>query len=327
MIIFLYGPDAYRRQENKQNIIKEYRKKYSSGMNIFDFDLSDVNNLDKLLDTVLSSSFFNEHRLVTLSNSFSKKTVADELSKLIGAHNITSAPDITFLFTESSSEKDLIAKSDILFKLITDRKNIVKIFKPLAGAELAQWIKEGFKLRNCSINLNGLNRLIGAVGNDSWALTNEIEKLTAYASEREIGVTDIDLLVSQSQELNIFDLIDAIGSQNQKEAFELLYCELKTGRDPYYILTMIIYQFRNLLAVKDLKDRGLHETEISKKSQLHPFVVKKTLKSPFQFDELVKIYSRLISIDSGFKMGSLNLEDSLYGLTLGGLPPQIKNAD
>lgn len=316
MIIFLYGPDAYRRQENKQNIIKEYRKKYSSGMNIFDFDLSDVNNLDKLLDTIISSSFFNEHKLVNLSNSFSKKTVADELGKLIGAHNITSAPDITLLFTESSSEKDLIAKSDILFGLITDRNNIVKVFKPLAGAELAQWIKEEFKLRNCSINLNGLNRLIDAVGNDSWALTNEIEKLAAYASERGIDVADIDLLVDRAQELNIFDLIDAVGSRNQKKAFELLYRELKTGRDPYYILTMIIYQFRNLLIVKDLKDRGLHETEISKKAQLHPFVVKKTLKSPFQFDKLVKIYSRLISIDSGFKMGSLNLEDSLYGLTI-----------
>ena len=310
----MYGPDVYRLQQTKQNIIKEYRKKHSSGVNIFDFDLSDAGNLARLLDTVKSSSFFNEHKLVALSNTFSKKVVADEVGEMIGVHNIVSAFDITLMLTEPSNEKDLATKSNVLFKLVTDKQNMVKNFNPLDGTRLAQWVQEEFKFRNCSIDHRALNKLIDAIGNDSWALTNEIDKLTAYAGEREIGIADIDLLVNQSKELNIFELINAIGSRNNKKAFELLYCELKTGRDPYYLLTMAAYQFRNLIVVKDLQRQKYSESDIATKTKMHPFVIKKAARSPFQFEEVAQIYGRLLSIDNGFKLGKLNLEDSLYTL-------------
>ena len=285
-------------------------------MNIFHFDLLEIEGLEKLLDAIKSLSFFSEHKLIVTSNAFSKKATADEINNMINIYDIASAPDITLLLTETSNEKDLVAKNKVLFKLVTDKINIVKIFNPLDGVKLAQWIQEEFKFRNCSIDRGPLNKLIDAVGNDSWALTNEIDKLTAYAGKRGIGIADIDLLVNQSKELNMFDLIDAIGSQNNKKAFELLYRELKTGRDPYYILTMITYQFRNLLTVKDLESRGLHEAEISKKAQLHPFVVKKSLRSPFNTEKGIKTYDSLLALDTGFKMGKCNLEDSLYGLIL-----------
>lgn len=285
-------------------------------MNVFDFDLSDTSNLARLLDTVKSSSFFNEHKLIILSGAFSKKTVADEVGDIISIHNINSAPDITLMLTEPSGDKDLATKSNVLFKLVTDKKNIVKNFDPLSGAELTQWIQEEFKLRNCSIDRSALNKLIDAVGNDSWALVNEIEKITAYAGERGIGIADVDLLVNQSKELNIFDLIDALGSRNNKKAFELLYRELKTGRDPYYLLTMATYQFRNLIVIKDLQRQRYPESEMATKTKMHPFVIKKAVRSPFQLEEVTQIYSQLLLIDNGFKLGKLNLEDSLYGLTL-----------
>src|SRR3989344_1563999 len=131
MITFLYGPDAYRLQKNKQNIINEYRKKHSSGINIFNLDLSDANNLGRLLEALKSSSFFNEHKLVTLSGSFSKKIIADEVGKMINCHDITSDPGITLLFTEPDNKKDLLTKSGALFNLITGKNNIVKTFNLL----------------------------------------------------------------------------------------------------------------------------------------------------------------------------------------------------
>ncbi|MDO8496567.1 MAG: DNA polymerase III subunit delta [bacterium] len=316
MIIFLYGPDAYRLQQTRQNIIKEYLKKHSSGVNIFHLDLLEIGGLDKLLDTIKSLSFFSEHKLIVTSNAFSKKTTADEINNMIGIYDIASAPDITLLLTEPSNEKGLVAKNKVLFKLVTDKINVVKIFNPLDGVKLAQWIQQEFKFRNCSIDHDALNKLINTVGNDSWTLVNEIEKLTAYAGAREIGIADVNLLVNQSKELNVFDLIDAIGSQNRKKAFELLYSEIKTGRDPYYILTMITYQFRNLLTVKDLESRGLREAEISKKSQLHPFVVRKSIRSPIDTKVGTKIYGNLLAIDTAFKNGQIDLLDSLYRLVI-----------
>ena len=116
--------------------------------------------------------------------------------------------------------------------------------------------------------------------------------------------------------MNIFDLIDALGAKNRLQATELLYKELKTGRDPYYILTMAIYQFRNMLTIKDLRNRNYSEVEISKKAKLHPFVVKKALKNPFELEEALKTYGKLLAIDTSFKTGQSDLSNSLYGLVI-----------
>lgn len=316
MIIFLYGPDAYRLQQTKQNIIKEYRKKHSSGVNIFDFDLSDTGNLGRLLDAIKSSSFFNEHKLLVCKNLFSNKLTASTTVEYIAKYKLDNISDLTLISTENLSEKDLVFKHKELFNLLSAKSSLVKDITNLEGTKLSEWAKNEFQLRGCSIDNNALRNLTAIIGNDSWALINEIEKLTAYKNGGEVDVVAVNLLVNRPKELNVFELIDAVGSRNKQKAFELLYRELKTGRDPYYILIMVIYQFRNLVIIKDLQRQKYSESEIAKKSKLHPFVIKKGLKSSFQFDEVVKMYGRLLSIDSGFKMGNLNLENSLYGLTL-----------
>lgn len=316
MLIFLYGPDAYRLQQTKQNIIKEYRRKHSSGMNIFDFDLSNASYLEKLLDTVKSLSFFSEHKLLVCKYLFDNKITASMVAEYISKYNLHTISDLTLMAVENFSEKDLALKHKELFRLLSSKNNMVKNIENLEGARLTEWIWNEFDLRGCSIDDEALKKLIIIVGNDSWALINEIEKLCVYKKRGNVVVADLELLIIPKVNLNIFDLIDAIGARNNKKAFELLYHELKTGRDPYYLLTMVIYQFRNLLVVKDLQRQKYSESEIAIKAKLHPFVVKKALKSPFQFDEVVKIYNQLFSIDTGFKMGKISLEDSLYNLVV-----------
>lgn len=316
MLIFLYGPDAYRLQEAKQNITKEYKKKHSSGMNIFDFDLSNPDNLTGLLDAIKSSSFFNEHKLLVCKNVFGNKVAASTAVEYITKYTLDSMSDLTLMVVENFNEKDLVLKNKELFKLLSGKNSVVKNIESLEGTKLSEWIQDEFRLRECSIKSDALKNLIAITGNDSWALVNEIGKLCTYKKRGEMAVADVSLLTVPRADLNIFDLIDAIGAQNNKKAFELLYREFKTGRDPYYLLTMVIYQFRNLLVVKDLQRQKYSESEIATKAKLHPFVVKKALRSPFQFDGVVKIYSQLLSIDTGFKAGRLNLEDSLYGLII-----------
>lgn len=316
MVIFLYGPDAYRLKQTKANIVDRYRAKHSSGVNLFYFDLTEANNLDSLENAIKSTSFFHEHKLLVCKNIFSNKATANTVAEYVSMHDLSNASDITLMAVENLSEKDLILKHKELFKFLSGKNCMVKNIENLEGAKLSEWILNEFRLRECSISNDALKNLIATVGNDSWALANEIEKLCTYKKRGDIVVADVSLLTVPRVELNIFDLIDALGVRNNKKAFELLYRELKTGRDPYYILTMIIYQFRNLLMVKDLKRQNYSESEIIKKMKLHPFVIKKTFKSPFNLGELTKIYGNLLILDIGFKQGNFNLEDSLYNLSL-----------
>src|SRR3989344_5910124 len=280
MLIFLYGPDSYRLKQAKDGIIQRYKAKYPSGLNFFVLDISVSSSLDTLEDAIKSLSFFGEHKLIVLRNIFSKKTQAEAILKQIHNYNIMSVKDLTLLVAEDSQGKDLAIKNPELFKLLSSRDSLVKNIEPLQGKELGEWIRQEFSYRNCVVDSTAINKLVSIAGNDTWRLSNEIQKLSGYKNIEKITGTDVDALVIKNIDMNIFNLIDAIAQKNQSNALKLLYQEIKTGQDPYYILTMIVHQFRYILIAKDLHKQGYSEGEISRKTKLHPFVVKKSINNP-----------------------------------------------
>lgn len=317
MIILLYGPDSYRLKQAKDSLVSRYNLKYPGGMNRFYLDLSEQLDVDQFETAVKSSSFFNEHKLIVCKNIFGRKTTAELVAGYIKEYDIAHASDITLVAVEAGAEKELTIKNKELFRLLSGDKNIVKNIEPLSGAKLAEWARKEFEARGCSIEPTALINLLNMTGNDSWAIINEIDKLAAYKADK-ITVPDIIDLVHAKVDMNIFDLIDALGAKNCPRAMELLYKELKTGRDPYYILTMVIYQFRNLLMIKDLKNRGLAESEIIQKAKIHPFVVKKIMNSSnnLTMEGLRSIYQYLSLLDIRSKNGLVDLKDQLCQLAL-----------
>ena len=175
------------------------------------------------------------------------------------------------------------------------------------------------KKRKCSVETEALKELVETMGSDSWALVNEINKLCNFKTGGFIKKEDVVLLGFKKKDLNIFDFVDAIAGKNKTRAYEILFKEVQSGRDPYYLLTMMIYGFRGLLSVKDLADRGMSLDSITKKVRLHPFVAKKTYQSAGKFSlaELKSIYGRLLNLDINSKEGKINLTDSLFSFIVG----------
>jgi len=318
MIIFLYGSDGYRLKQNSQTVLSNYLKKHPSGVNLFKFDLSD-GQMDKFEDTVKSSSFFDEVKLIVLKNVFSKKLDSAKVAGVVENYNLAKEKSVALLLLENLSEKELASKDKNLFNLLVKKDNLVKVFNFFDGEKLNNWIKSEFILRGCSIEPRAVGELVAIVGNESWALVNEIEKLCNFKTGRVIDKEDINLLCFRKTENNIFDFVDALGNKNRAKAYDFLYKEIKSGRDPYYLLTMMIYGFRNLLAVKDLVSRNMSANEIAKKAKIHPFVARKTSQSSgaFKIEELKDIYGRLLDMDTHSKEGKINLTDALFSFVIG----------
>ena len=120
-------------------------------------------------------------------------------------------------------------------------------------------------------------------------------------------------MVRSKIETDIFKTIDAIAEKNKKRALELLHKHLEKGDSPLYLLSMINYQFRNLLIVKDFIERCKPYNIILRKSGLHPFVVKKSYyqSQKFSFQELKKIYRKVFQIDLNIKTGRIESEMAL----------------
>ena len=76
---------------------------------------------------------------------------------------------------------------------------------------------------------------------------------------------------------------------------------------------MVAYQFRNLLIIKELMEKGEPYGAIAKKSGLHPFVVQKTyyLCNQFSLLELKKIYNKIFQTDADIKIGKIEPELAL----------------
>ncbi len=314
MVIFLYGPDGYRLKQNSNIVLDNYKKKHPGG-GFFKFDLSSDSEIAKVEDAIKSGSLFGEVKLLVLKNVFSNKAGSNRIGELIKTQNLFKEKDTVLLFVENQVEKEL-AKNKTLFNLLTSKDPVVRNIEYLQGENLTKWIKSEFALRKCPIESDGIRELITTTGNDSWALVNEINKLCNFKIGGIIKKEDVTLLGFKKTDLNVFDFVDAIAGKNKPRAYEILFKEIKNGRDPYYLLTMIVYQFRNLVIVKDLQKQGYSELEIARKTKIHPFVIKKSIKSPIKFDEAVRTYGRLLAMDTDFKAGDADLGDSLFNIIL-----------
>lgn len=322
MIIFLYGSDGYRLKIRSQEIIDSYQKKHKSGLNFFKFDCAGMGagEFVKIDEAIKNSSFFNEVKLIVLKNSFFQKILVGKIEELIKKYDLHKIKDAVLLVVENSDNKQISAGSKGLFEVLKKPGNLVENINCLEGVKLTNWIKNEFAARGCAIEPVALKKLVDYIGSDSYSLALNIEKLANYLSgssgNKILKAEDVELLISSKVDLNIFDLVDAIASKNKVRAFDILYRELKTGRDANYILTMIIFQFRNLLMVKDLASRSLAPDLISKKSGLHPLVVRKAMRElgKYEMNDLKSFYGRLLNADIAFKNGKVALDDSLFNL-------------
>ena len=82
------------------------------------------------------------------------------------------------------------------------------------------------------------------------------------------------------------------------------------GYAPLYLLSMIAYQFKNILILKELQELQTPYGLIAKKSGLHPFVIQNTNKlcNQFSMSELKKIYWNIFQTDLDIKIGKIEPE-------------------
>ena len=312
MIIFLYGPDTYRSKQKLNEIIEHYKKIHKSGLNLKFFEGEEL-NFEDFKDEFQQTSMFKEKKLVVLTNFFSNLVFKERFLK--EGKNFVNSADIILFY-----EKNPIPEKDSLFHfLIKNAKS--QEFKLLAGQKLKNWVKKEFLNFGIEISQEALEKLISFVGNDLWQMSNEIKKLVAYRTGHnqvttvtkvcpEIKREDVELLVKPKIETDIFQTINAIAARNKKMALKLLKAHLEKGDSPFYLFSMINFQFRNLLIIKDLMERNLSPYSLN---HLHPYVIKKSipLLEKFSFPELKKIYQKIFQLDLDVKTGKIEPEMAL----------------
>ncbi len=316
MIIFLYGEDSFRSNQKLLEIKHRYLESDKSGSGLSSFDAEEEKEIaKKIIDVFSIPNLLAPKRLVIIKNMAlaPREALGNSLEEYFKKHlgRISEDGDLVAVFWEKDSPK----KSDRLFKLI-EKNSKSQNFEKLTGTKLSQWIlKEMKKIDGESkISRQALEKLVAYAGENSVLLGQEIQKLVNFADGKMISEKDIETLVKANIDNDIFKTIDMIGMNNKKEALALVHRHLENGEDPFYLFSMFIYQFRNLLKIADLRERGSSsEYDIFRVTKMHPFVVRKSLAQArnLGFARLKKIYKNLGEIDLKVKTGKADMKLSL----------------
>lgn len=300
MIIFLYGPDTYRSRQKLKEIIEHYKETHQTGLNLKYLDGKNLDYAD-FKNEIQTTSMFKEKKLLILTDVLSNQEFKENFLK--SSKKLIDSEDVV-LFYETKE----IPKNNAFFTFLKKQAKSQE-FRLLDGQKLRNWVKKEVASQPASAGAAAVEKLIEYVGNDLWGLSNEIKKLASYKNKGKIEAEDVELLVRPKTETDIFKTIDAIASKNKKQALGLIHKHLEKGDSPLYLLSMINFQFRNILLIKDLLEKG----KPLKLSRLHPYVVSKTygLARRFTLEELKKIYQKIFQVDYNIKTGKLDPQAAL----------------
>ena len=303
MIYFIYGEDSYRSKEKLEEIILGYKKVHKSGLNLIYIDAKELSFKD-FYSNFKIASMFAEKKLIILKNVFLNVKFQEEFLENI--KNLENLKDIVIVYENCACDQ-----RTKIFKSLQKYAKCQE-FDYLQPANLKKWASQKFEKNNVKINLDALDLLINFVKNDLWQMANEINKLSNYRKDSVVKKEDVELLVKPNIENDIFKTIDALASKNKKLALTLFHKHIDNGDFPLYLLSMVAYQFKNLLIIKDLMETQPYAM-IAKKSGLHPFVVQKSyyLCNQFSMDQLKKIYQKIFQADLDIKTGKIEAETAL----------------
>ena len=312
MIYFIYGEDFYRAKEKLKEIIEQYKTKHKSGLNLIQINAKEK-SFENLLDSFKIASMFDEKKLIIIKDVFLNKKFEEDFLKEIKI--LKDSKDVIVVFSAQggpASGGEKVDQRNKLFKALIKFAKCQE-FNFLDNRGLKIWFNKELVKYKLKIEPLAEAMLLSYVGNDLWQLKNEIKKLADFKQSGIIKKEDVALHVRPKIESDIFKTIDSLSLKDKKQAMNLLYKHIENGDNPLYLLSMIGYQFRNLLIIKELQEAKKTYETIVKKSGLHPFVVKKSyyLCNQFTFLQLKKIYRKIFQIDLEIKTGKIDAETAL----------------
>lgn len=149
-------------------------------------------------------------------------------------------------------------------------------------AKLNKWILKHFAKGKIEFDPTLCEYLVSMCGHDMWALSKEIDKLCAYASEKglsKIESKDIDYICCKTIEFDDFQLTNALLDRNKALVFETLRRQKSAHEPAQAILASVIRLYTDMLLIQRLYCEGMGKSQIATAIGMHEFRVGKYLAS------------------------------------------------
>jgi DNA polymerase-3 subunit delta len=209
-------------------------------------------------------------------------------------------PSTTLVFVEGD-----ISERNPLLRLLSPLAQIRR-FPRLSQRDLPGWIQARARQEGVDISPAAVRLLADLVGNDLWALWQELKKLALYAGGRRVEDEDVRALTVAAREASVFTLVDAVVEGRPDQALRLVEQFLDQGAAAPYLLAIITRQYRNLLLAKEMLGQRRPRAEIAERLSItSSFALGKVLEQAGRYPpaRLEASYRRLLEADASIKSG------------------------
>ncbi|MCL6634643.1 MAG: DNA polymerase III subunit delta [Peptococcaceae bacterium] len=315
-VYLFYGEEGYLREQ----AVSRFKQYFAGhGDAVLNYDLVDGETATpaEIVARAETLPFSGAKRLVVVKNpTFFKPSARGAGGEYVEGENGAGAPakeaplldylknplaSTCLIFTTG----DPVDKRKRLFRAVQKSGRAVE-FTWLSRGELARWLLQRAQKEGRRFAPGAADALLDAAGPSLQRLVLELEKLINYTAGREaITPDDVRELCPPRPEESIFTIVDAAGNRRCGKALAGIKELLAAKEPPLKILAMIARQFRLLLQVHDLLERGCPARAIPEKLGVHPYLARKVVAQSKNYDRrvLIDAVKQLSELDVAVKTG------------------------
>jgi DNA polymerase-3 subunit delta len=204
-----------------------------------------------------------------------------------------------------------LAQSELLTALRA--KGDVRRFELPDQKTVPQWIQSRARIIGLKMEARAVGLLANLVGNDTWTLAGELEKLCVYAGGGTIRELDVRELVSAAREQKGYLLADAVADGRAAVAVRLLH-ELRAQTAPDQLLLATIEgRYRRLAIAREMLDAGAGDRSIGARVGSSGYGLERLIEQAQRYSaaSLRMAFARLVQADADIKLGVYDEELSL----------------
>ena len=253
--ILLLGSDAYLRDLCRRKLVEAYVAEGARDWGVRKFS-ADEDDVSAILGQAQTMPMLAPMQVIFVSETEAWERLGEEsrdaLVKELAEYLSSPAPFTVLVFEASGLDQRMrLAKIfsektlTVSVQLSADPAERVRLAAPLA-AEMAKEL-------GSTLERDAAEELCELLSGDLAAVRTEVEKLSAYAGDRNIiKRADVDLLVMSARKYEVWDLAGMLSARQPAQALEFLDRLLREGEAAPALVGALAWTFRKLLEAQEL---------------------------------------------------------------------------
>ncbi len=320
-IYYLLGDEQYL-LDHYYDKFKEVCAPVMAEFNLIELDGKKL-DFDFLGDAATSYPVMAEKKLVIVQDPEVASFKGSGEAKLLAALGDI-APGVTVLFWEHAKEKGKTTSQEALMKKLHGQ--VVKVDRPKAEA-LVGWIVGLVKRAGGTISSADAAYLSEITGNSMLRLSEEVNKLTAFAGQEPIDREMIDRMVAPEEGASWFAISNAIADHNFDELMHVLQTLYALNTDDTVIAGMFYRAYTDLWRGYTALREGKSSAELATVCGISPYAAANIMRSASRLTEGEALFGlrKCNELDQKIKTSGLNKKELIYAFAAELLEFQMRN--